>query len=119
MDDSTNNTNIVSFTIDDIVPISNTENNTINLLHENFIETEKNNMEGYTLNENKLEITSLNIPEHESKKMVLLNFEDDTFRAVIKLPDEKINLINSWYDKSKQQFDIEDIYRCSRNHYKK
>ena len=110
MDDSTNNTNIVSFTIDDIVPISNTENNTINLLHENFIETEKNNMEGYTLNENKLEITSLNIPEHESKKMVLLNFEDDTFRAVIKLPDEKINLINSWYDKSKQQFDIEDIY---------
>lgn len=227
MDDSTNNTNIVSFTIDDIVPISNTENNTINLLHENFIETEKNNIKEYTLSEknnikehtlseknnikrytlngkkifdipiqhynsymtqqmirkisskqrtgpdehntellnmiedgkskvqsifskssnkqilqkilqkpcvvdksildaltngsttvdkpisfmeNKLETTPLNIPEHESKKIVLLNFEDDTFRAVIKLPDEKINLINSWYDKSKQQFDIEDIY---------
>ena len=221
MDDSTNNTNVVSFTIDDRLPILNTENNTINFFYENFIETEKNNIKGYTLNEKndikgyalnkkidfkipkqhynsykikqmirkiyskqrkkqderetellnmiedgkskvqstirkfsneqklqnpcifdksildkpindsmkldkpindsmklnkpindymKLESTSLNTLEHESKKIVLLNFEDDTFRAVIKLPDEKINLINSWYDKSKQQFDIEDIY---------
>ena len=41
MDDSTNNTNVVSFTIDDRLPILNTENNTINFFYENFIETEK------------------------------------------------------------------------------
>ena len=46
---------------------------------------------------------------NETKNINLLHFEDDTFRAIIKIPNEKIKIINEWYDKCSQIIDIEDI----------
>ena len=41
-------------------------------------------------------------------ELVLINFEDDTFRPVIKINEKYINIIKKWYDTCNQLIDIED-----------
>lgn len=40
--------------------------------------------------------------------LLLLNFEDDTFRPVLKTNDKSIDVIKSWYEKCNQIIDIEE-----------
>jgi len=44
----------------------------------------------------------------QSTEVVLINFEDDTFRPVIKINEKYINIIKKWYDTCNQLIDIED-----------
>ena len=41
-------------------------------------------------------------------ELILINFEDDTFRPVIKINEKYINIIKKWYDTCNQLIDIED-----------
>jgi len=43
------------------------------------------------------------------KEVVSLNFEDDTFRLVYKISDDKTNIIKNWYNQCNIMFDVEDI----------
>lgn len=44
----------------------------------------------------------------DNTELVLINFEDDTFRPVIKINEKYINIIKKWYDTCNQLIDIED-----------
>lgn len=46
--------------------------------------------------------------ETDSKQMILLNFEDDSFRPVIKISDQHIEIINKWYNICNQLMEIEE-----------
>ena len=41
-------------------------------------------------------------------ELILINFEDDTFRPVIKINEKYLNIIQKWYDTCNQLIDIED-----------
>jgi hypothetical protein len=43
----------------------------------------------------------------KGKELVLLNFEDDTFRPVIKIDDATLNIIKKWYETCGQLVDVE------------
>ena len=45
----------------------------------------------------------------EHKYMNLIIFEDDTFRAVIQIPEKNMDIIEGWYEKCNQVIEIEDI----------
>ena len=45
----------------------------------------------------------------EYKYMNLIIFEDDTFRAVIQIPEKNMDIIKGWYEKCNQVIEIEDL----------
>jgi len=45
----------------------------------------------------------------EHKYMNLIIFEDDTFRAVIQIPEKNMDIIKGWYEKCNQVIEIEDL----------
>ena len=52
--------------------------------------------------------TSTIINANKNTELVLINFEDDTFRPVIKINEKYINIIKKLYDTCNQLIDIED-----------
>ncbi len=48
------------------------------------------------------------ILEPLERQIVLLNFEDDTFKPVMKICNERIKIINEWYNTCRQLVDIEE-----------
>ena len=48
------------------------------------------------------------IAADKNTELVLINFEDDTFRPVIKINEKYLNIIKKWYDTCNQLIDIED-----------
>ena len=48
------------------------------------------------------------INANKNTELVLINFEDDTFRPIIKINEKYINIIKKWYDTCNQLIDIED-----------
>ena len=48
------------------------------------------------------------IDADKNTELILINFEDDTFRPVIKINEKYINIIKKWYDTCNQLIDIED-----------
>lgn len=51
---------------------------------------------------------NLNSEQTNTKMLKLLNFEDDTFKTVLAIDEEKMSIINSWYDRCKLSIDVED-----------
>jgi hypothetical protein len=64
-----------------------------------YIPIKKNN-----IFENKTD----NTKNYEKIQIILLNFEDDTFKPVIKICDKNIEIINKWYETCQQIMDIEE-----------
>lgn len=70
--------------------------------HEN-VETGNKNLNFYSV----YQYTQPKV-EEVTKHIILLNFEDDTFRPVIKIDEKNIEIISKWYDNCKQIIDIEE-----------
>jgi hypothetical protein len=49
-----------------------------------------------------------NSHKNKDKQIVLINFEDDTFKSVISIDKAKLDIINGWYSTCKQLVDIEE-----------
>lgn len=56
----------------------------------------------------QIRIEYTNNIETDSKQMILLNFEDDSFKAVIKISEQHIEIINKWYEICNQVMEIEE-----------
>lgn len=85
---------------DDIFMYRSNKNNKDNSIIETTLKT--------VLGEdNKIEYT--NKAETNTKQIILLHFENDTFKPVIKIDDQYIEIINKWYKTCEQTMDIEDI----------
>jgi hypothetical protein len=97
----------------------------INKLSKPFNESNENKFElneYKLLNENKFESNEFkmnkiqqinfttNLNDNKLNKQIsLINFDDDTMRTIIKLDDEKMNMIKKWYDILNINIEIEDV----------
>lgn len=59
------------------------------------------------LSEIRLEHEKNNLFQNK-KKLILLNFEDDTFRPVLEIEEKYMNIIKSWYETNNLLLDIEE-----------
>ena len=57
---------------------------------------------------NMAELINKPKPKPETPTLILLNFEDDTFKPVIKVDDKMVNIIKEWYNNANLSFDVED-----------
>jgi len=70
-----------------------------------------NNEKKHMITKNKYtneELVSIIEQNTDNTELVLINFEDDTFRPVIKINEKYINIIKKWYETCNQLIDIED-----------
>ena len=103
------------------VTISKTQyenNKSISGIHDSKSDDKTDLFQGYTQmilssekNKNNIISSYTNISPSKLKKnndIIFLNFEDDTFKPVIKMNNEMMNIINKWYDKFNLIVDIEE-----------
>lgn len=92
------------------IPVCCNGLNQADVFHLNNINNDKTNKSHiynfYTDNTDKTDKTD----KDDSRKLFLLNFEDDTFRAVIKIDNKYIEIINKWYSNCGQIMDLEETY---------
>jgi len=110
--------NTIPFSIDmlDLYMSSKSDkSNSNNLILESTLKNIINEVNNNSINDlesliTKIRVEYTNKVETDSTQLILLNFEDDSFRPVIKIDDNYINIINNWYDICKQIMDIEETH---------
>ena len=89
--------------------VDNNDNSIIETTLKNILgEVNKNNITDVESLITKIRFEYTNKDETDTKQIMLLNFEDDTFRPVIKIGDQNIEIINKWYETCQQIMDIEE-----------
>lgn len=71
-------------------------------------EVRKNNITDVESLITKIRVEYSNKSQNLAKELILLAFEDDTFRPVIKVSEDKLNIIQEWYNTCKQIVDVEE-----------